>query len=58
VIAFAMVAASGLGPDAGHSVRTAASDSGYAALIGILLLMSVPGIVGPRLMRSKLILRK
>jgi MFS family permease len=57
VIAIAMVAASGLGPDGGHSIRTAASDSGYAALIGILLLMSVPGIVGPLLMRRKLILR-
>jgi MFS family permease len=57
LIAFVMVAASGLGPDAGHSVRTAASDSGYAALIGILLLMSLPGIAGPLLMRSKLILR-
>jgi MFS family permease len=58
VIAFAMVAASGLGPDASHGVRTAATDSGYAALIGILLLMSLPGIAGPLLMRSKLILRK
>ncbi|MET0679098.1 MAG: MFS transporter [Bradyrhizobium sp.] len=57
VIAFAMVAASGLGPDGGHSVRTAANDSGYAALIGILLLMSIPGIVGPLLMRRKLVLR-
>jgi len=57
VIAFAMVAASGLSPDAGHGLRTAASDTGYAALIGFLLLMSVPGIIGPLLMRSKLIPR-
>jgi MFS family permease len=57
VIAMAMVAASGLGPGDGHSIRAAASDSGYAALIGILLLMSVPGIIGPLLMRRKLILR-
>jgi len=53
----AMVAASGLGPDGGHSVRTAANDSGYAALIGLLLLMSIPGIIGPLLMRRKLVLR-
>jgi MFS family permease len=57
VIAIAMVAASGLGPQGSQSIRTAASDSGYAALIGILLLMSVPGLVGPLLMRRKLILR-
>jgi MFS family permease len=57
VIAVAMVAASGLGPQGSQSIRTAASDSGYAALIGILLLMSVPGLVGPLLMRRKLILR-
>jgi predicted MFS family arabinose efflux permease len=57
LIAFAMITASGLGPDGGHSVRTAANDSGYAALIGILLLMSIPGVVGPLLMRRKLILR-
>ena len=57
VIAFTMVAASGLGPDGGHSVRTAANDSGYAALIGILLLMSIPGIIGPLLMRRKLVVR-
>jgi MFS family permease len=56
VIAMAMVAASGTGSVGGHSIRAAASDSGYAALIGILLLMSVPGIVGPLLMRRKLIL--
>ena len=32
-------------------------DAGYSALIGILLLMSLPGIAGPLLMRSKLIVR-
>jgi len=56
VIAMAMVAASGLGMEGGHGIRAAVSDSGYAALIGTLLLMSVPGIVGPLLMRRKLIL--
>jgi predicted MFS family arabinose efflux permease len=33
-------------------------DAGYSMLIGILLLMSLPGIAGPLLMRSKLIVRK
>jgi hypothetical protein len=33
-------------------------DAGYSTLIGILLLMSLPGIAGPLLMRSKLIVRK
>jgi hypothetical protein len=57
VIAIAMVAASGLGTQGGPIIRTATTDSGYAALIAILLLMSVPGLVGPLLMRRKLILR-
>jgi hypothetical protein len=35
----------------------AVDDAGYGALIGILLLMSLPGIAGPLLMRSKLIVR-
>jgi predicted MFS family arabinose efflux permease len=34
------------------------SDAGYGALIGILLIMSLPGIAGPLLMRSKLIAAK
>ncbi|MGJ5153270.1 MFS transporter [Bradyrhizobium sp. HKCCYLR1023] len=57
VIAFAMVSASGLNPDIGSSLRSAASDSGYAALIEILVLMSLPGLLGPLMMRRKLILR-
>jgi MFS family permease len=57
LIAFAMIAASGLDPDGGQRLRAAADDRGYAALIGILLLMSIPGIVGPLLMRRKLLLR-
>jgi len=31
------------------------TDSGYAALIVILLLMSLPGIAGPLMMRRRLI---
>lgn len=57
VIAFAMVAASGLGPDSPHTMRAATNDAGFAALIIVLLLMSLPGIAGPLLMRGKLILR-
>lgn len=57
VIVFAMIAASGLGPNGAHDVHVAANDSGFTALIFILLLMSLPGIAGPLLMRSKLILR-
>jgi hypothetical protein len=33
-------------------------DAGFGALIAILLLMSLPGIAGPLLMRSKLIVRQ
>ncbi|MGJ4946405.1 MFS transporter [Bradyrhizobium sp. HKCCYLS1011] len=57
VIALAMVTASGLGATSIHTTRPAANDAGYIALIGILLLMSLPGIVGPLLIRRKLILR-
>jgi MFS family permease len=32
------------------------TDAGYGALIGILLLMSLPGIVGPLMMRRKLMI--
>jgi hypothetical protein len=35
----------------------AIGDAGYGTLIGILLLMSLPGIAGPLLMRGKLIVR-
>lgn len=57
VIALAMMTASGLSPAAIHSTRMAANDAGYLALIVILLLMSLPGVVGPLLIRRKLILR-
>ena len=57
VIAFAMMAASGIGTDAGSNLHTVANDAGYAALIEILLLMSLPGLLGPLMMRRKLILR-
>jgi hypothetical protein len=58
IIGLAMVGASQLaGPGAGHGPGSV-GDAGYGTLIGILLLMSLPGIVGPLLMRSKLIVRK
>jgi hypothetical protein len=48
-----VLAGSGATPGA-----AAIGDAGYGALIGMLLLMSLPGIAGPLLMRSKLIVRK
>ncbi|MGF6306625.1 MFS family permease [Bradyrhizobium sp. i1.8.4] len=55
IIGFAMLAAShASGADAVHNTA-AIGDGGYSALIIILLLMSLPGIAGPLLMRSKLI---
>jgi MFS family permease len=57
IIGFAMLAASQVsGTDAMHNTAVI-GDSGYAALIAILLLMSLPGIAGPLLMRGKLIAR-
>jgi predicted MFS family arabinose efflux permease len=57
VIGLAMVAASRLaGTDAAQGAA-AIGDAGYGTLIGILLLMSLPGVAGPLLMRSKLIVR-
>ena len=57
IIGFAMLAASNAsGTDAVHNTA-AIGDGGYSALIVILLLMSLPGIAGPLLMRSKLIAR-
>jgi MFS family permease len=55
VIGIAMVAVSqhfsnGGAPGGLSSV----TDAGYATLIGILLLMSLPGLVGPVMMKSKL----
>jgi predicted MFS family arabinose efflux permease len=58
VIGLAMVGVSQLaGTGVGHGPGLV-GDAGYSALIGILLLMSLPGIAGPLLMRSKLIVRK
>ncbi|MHC2333082.1 MFS transporter [Bradyrhizobium sp. USDA 4454] len=57
IIGFAMLAAShASGTDAVHNTA-AIGDGGYSALIVILLLMSLPGIAGPLVMRSKLIAR-
>ncbi|WFU66702.1 MFS transporter [Bradyrhizobium brasilense] len=57
IIGFAMLAASNAsGTDAVHNTAVI-GDGGYSALIVILLLMSLPGIAGPLLMRSKLIAR-
>jgi MFS family permease len=58
VIGFAMVAASRFAGNGMQHELSAVSDAGYGTLIGILLIMSLPGIAGPLLMRSKLILRK
>jgi len=55
IIGLAMIGVSQLA-GAGHG-PSAVDDAGYGALIGILLLMSLPGIAGPLLMRSKLIAR-
>jgi predicted MFS family arabinose efflux permease len=56
VIGFAMVAFSQLAPTSARQVDPASiSDAGYSALIALLLLMSLPGIAGPILMRRKLI---
>jgi MFS family permease len=58
VIGLAMVAASRFAGNGAQHDAAAVSDAGYATLIGILLLMSLPGIAGPLLMRGKLILVK
>jgi hypothetical protein len=55
VIGFAMLAASQVSATDTAHAAAAISDAGYSILIGILLLMSLPGIAGPLLMRSKLI---
>jgi predicted MFS family arabinose efflux permease len=52
MIGVSQLAVSGVGHGPG-----AVDDAGYSALIGILLLMSLPGIAGPLLMRSKLMVR-
>jgi MFS family permease len=58
IIGFAMVAASQLAGSTAEHSPTSVDDAGYGVLIVILLLMSLPGIAGPLLMRSELIVRK
>ena len=53
----ALVAASQFAGTGAVAGAAAIGDAGYSMLIGILLLMSLPGIAGPMLMRSKLIVR-
>jgi MFS family permease len=55
IIGFAMIAFSHAASNGGKPDPASVSDSGYVALICVLLLMSLPGIVGPILMRRKLI---
>jgi len=57
IIGFALVAASQFAGTGAVAGAAAIGDAGYSMLIGILLLMSLPGIAGPMLMRSKLIVR-
>lgn len=56
VIGFAMIAISHFSDDASRSPASV-TDAGYGALIGILLVMSLPGIAGPLMMRRKLMAR-
>jgi predicted MFS family arabinose efflux permease len=55
VIGLTMVAFSQFAAGTQQVDPASIGDSGYSALIGLLLLMSLPGIVGPILMRRKLI---
>ena len=57
IIGFALVAASQFAGTGAVAGAAAIGDAGYSMLIGVLLLMSLPGIAGPMLMRSKLIVR-
>jgi predicted MFS family arabinose efflux permease len=58
VIGLAMVGASRLAGGGADHGAAAIGDAGFATLIGILLVMSLPGIAGPWLMRRKLIVRE
>jgi len=58
VIGLAMVGASWLAGSGAEHGAASISDAGFATLIGILLVMSLPGIAGPWLMRRKLIVRE
>jgi predicted MFS family arabinose efflux permease len=55
VIALAMVAFGHSSENGAPGKAASVTDSGYAALIVILLLMSLPGIAGPLMMRRRLI---
>jgi len=57
VIGLAMVAVGQLAGTGVEHGPSSVGDAGYSVLIGILLLMSLPGLAGPLLMRSKLIVR-
>jgi predicted MFS family arabinose efflux permease len=57
IIGFAMVAATQFAGTDATQGPAGIGDAGYGTLIGILLLMSLPGIAGPLLMRGKLIIR-
>jgi predicted MFS family arabinose efflux permease len=56
IIGLAMIAFSQSAAGARQVDPASISDTGYSALIGLLLLMSLPGIIGPILMRRKLTL--
>jgi predicted MFS family arabinose efflux permease len=58
VIGLAMVGASRLAGSGAEHGAASIGDAGFATLIGILLVMSLPGIAGPWLMRRKLIVRE
>lgn len=58
VIGLAMVGVSRLTGSGVEHGAASISDAGFGTLIGILLVMSLPGIAGPWLMRSKLIVRE
>jgi len=57
VIGLAMVGVSQLAGTWPESGAGSVGDAGYSALIVILLLMSLPGIAGPLLMKSRLLVR-
>jgi len=57
IIGLAMVGVSQLAGTGIGQGPGSVGDAGYGALVGILLLMSLPGIAGPLLMRSKLMVR-
>jgi hypothetical protein len=54
VIGFAMTAVSQITDGGAPGGASSVTDAGYGTLIFILLLMSLPGLIGPVMMRSKL----